>query len=364
MKKLRLVLPALTLALCLLLSACGGASEPAQPTPLPVPDEQHSLRLSQESTVKTVKYEGEADFQAFLSMASPAFVIPGLAQAFTPQGMGFDSGCVYISSYSGGQVPSVISAVDLASGELQAEYFLYNPDGTPFSSHVGGLAVTESCLYVSAALDSDGSYSIACIPKTELPAQGSHDVTVSRIIPQAVSPSFMSYNDGILWLGNFYHPDADYGLPAAFGSTVPSADGDYGCYVLGFRLSEGSFPEEESGSYPMPDYVLLAPNKIQGLVCTDGRVVLSQSYGRKNNSALLEYALLLDEPADTTVELDGNSLPAYLLDSHRQTAATTAMPMTEGLCTDDSGSILVLFESGASRYSDGKFRTDCVWAFS
>lgn len=361
MKKLRLVLP--VLILCLLFSACGGSSEPAQATPLPAPDELHSFRLSQESTVKTVKYEGEAAFQDFLSMASPAFVIPGLAQAFTPQGMGFDGGFVYISSYSGAQVPSVISVVDLDSGELQAEYFLYNPDGTPFSSHVGGLAVTESCLYVSAKLDADGSYSIACLPRTELPEQGSHDITVSQTISMAVSPSFMSYNDGILWLGNFYHPDADYDLPAAFGSTVSSADGDYGCYALGFRLSEGRFPEEGTGSYPMPDYVLLAPNKIQGLVCTDGRVVLSQSYGRKNNSAILEYALSLDEPADTAVKLDGNALPAYILDSRRQTAAITAMPMTEGLCTDGGGSVLILFESGASRYSDGKFRTDHVWAF-
>ena len=59
--------------------------------------------------------------------------------------------------------------------------------------------------------------------------------------------------------------------------------------------------------------------------------------------------------------MDGVDVTAYLLDSKNQTAAVTAMPMTEGLCLGPDGSILVLFESGSSRYKDGKYRTDYVW---
>ena len=40
------------------------------------------------------------------------------------------------------------------------------------------------------------------------------------------------------------------------------------------------------------------------------------------------------------------------------------MPMTEALCTDPDGNVLVLFESGAMAYSDGKYRTDHVWSLN
>ncbi|MCI8423047.1 MAG: hypothetical protein HFF50_05905 [Lawsonibacter sp.] len=61
------------------------------------------------------------------------------------------------------------------------------------------------------------------------------------------------------------------------------------------------------------------------------------------------------------MDVAGHSIPAYVLDSQRQVGNITAMPMTEGLCLSREGKILVLFESGSSRYSDGKYRTDHVW---
>lgn len=47
-------------------------------------------------------------------------------------------------------------AVSLGTGERTAEYFLFNDDSTPFTGHVGGVAVTESRFYLSAKLDSGG----------------------------------------------------------------------------------------------------------------------------------------------------------------------------------------------------------------
>ena len=120
---------------------------------------------------------------------------------------------------------------------------------------------------------------MAVFPLDQLHASGSHDVTVERTIPVPVSPSFLNYSRGILWMGNFCHPKADYNLSPELNFTTPSADGEYGCYIL---------------------------------------------------------------------------------DSARQSEAMTVMPMTEALCLSPAG-VLVLFESGSSRYSDGKYRTDHVW---
>lgn len=351
---------------CMLFAAGCGAKDNGTGAEKPTAAASDSgLRMTQEQTVKKPKYEDREEFADFLSAASPSFRIPGLNQAMTPQGITYSeaTGLAYISSYAGGETPSAISAVDLATGEFVAEYYLFQADGSPFTSHVGGIAVTENSVYLSAKLDSDGSYSVAVLPLAELPTAGSHNVTVEKNVAVPVSPSFINYSGGMLWIGNFYHPEADYGLPPELNHTTQSADGEYGCYVLGYALDpETGLPEPAPGeNYPVPDCILAAPDRIQGITYSENRVFLSQSYGRKNNSTVLVYSLALTEDCDTEIELCGERLPAYILDSRRQSAALTAMPMTEGLCAGPNGSVLILFESGASRYSDGKYRTDCVW---
>lgn len=327
-------------------------------------EEETGLRLTQSSSVRREKYVGEEPFEDFLSVSEKKFIIPGLNEAMVPQGISYDeqSGIVYISAYSTARLSSVIMAVDYASGEYIAEYFLYYEDGSAFNSHVGGLAVTETTMFVSAKLDNDGSYSIGAIALDDLPESGSHDVTVCEFYSMPVSPSFMSYCKGILWVGNFYHPIAGYELSPNLNVTTAASDGDYGCYILGFDMSENDMqPETDEDGAALPEYILAAPDRIQGM-CFDGeRVMLSQSYGRMNNSTLYTYSLRLSDTADTVVNLAGEEFDAYILDGERQISAVTAMPMTEGLCLSPEGNVLVLFESGAMSYDDGKFRTDYVW---
>lgn len=364
MKHGKTTLTALLLG-ALLLSGCGAAAPADTAAPAETAPADGSLRLSQTETVRKLTYEGEDDFADFLAAASPAYLIPGLNEAMTPQGIGYDAaaGRVYVSFYASGETPSVLAALDAESGEFVAEYYLYNADGTPFLSHVGGVAVTEDTLYVSAKLDSDGSYSIAAIPLEALAETGSHDLTVSDTIPMAVSPSFLSYSDGVLWVGNFYHPDKDYGLPPAIDYATDTADGAFGCYILGYDLAADpeALTVPDGGDYPTPDLILVAPDRIQGMISDGGTVLLSQSYGRKNNAALLRYALETDGTGDTQITLNGQAVPAYLLDSSRQTGSLTLMPMSEGLCLTPDGAVLILFESGSMTYSDGKYRTDHIW---
>jgi len=320
--------------------------------------------MSQAPGVRNESFRKREEFAEFLGMAESCFLIPGLNEAMTPQGLSYseETGLAYISSYAITDTPSAISAVDPATGDFLGEYFLFEQDGSPFTSHVGGLAVAEGNAYLSAKLDNDGSYSVAVIPMEELSAPGSHDLTVTELIPLPVSPSFLNYSEGVLWAGNFYHPKGEYGLSTGMDFTTPSADGDYGCYILGFRLEPGgrlTVPEGEG--YPVPDYVFAAPDRIQGVVMVGDTVYLSQSYGRTANSAILAYQIPGLEETELTVKVDGRDIPAHILDSACQTAAVTAMPMTEGLCVGPEGTILVLFESGSSRYRDGKYRTDRVW---
>ena len=355
------------LALLCLLLLCGCASVAAPSVPAAEPVENttgNGLSLSQSQSVSGEKYAGKEEFAAFLAQAEKEYLIPGLNQAAIPQGMSYceSTGLVYISAYYKAEaVPSVIMALDAGNGEFVAEYRLYNGDGSPFSSHVGGLAAVGEKLYVSARLDQDGSYSIAVIPLDSLPATGSHGITIEETVALPVSPSFLNCSQGILWVGNFYHPSANYGLSTGMNFTTETADGNYGCYILGYDLGRSDALSAGPEGFPIPDYVLVAPDRIQVMVfCDDGTVLLSQSYGRKNNSTLLRYDLNLDLP-DLTVPVGSKEVPAYILASGTLREAITAMPMTEALTLGSDGSILVLFESGAMAYQDGKYRTDHVW---
>ena len=101
----------------------------------------------------------------------------------------------------------------------------------------------------------------------------------------------------------------------------------------------------------------------QGMTMTeDGTVLLSQSYGRKNDSTVYLCTPDLAQP-DTTVSLNGTAVDAWILDSLVTQSELVAMPMTEALCVGPEGEVLVLFESGAMAYSDGTNRTDHIWRF-
>ena len=240
-----LSLSAALLAGALLLTACGGApassasSVPASSVASSEAAEQPeepAMKYTQTPTVPTETYKEEADLADFLSKAEPGLVIPGLAENLIPQGMDQcdETGILYISGYytTDGK-SSAILAVDTATGELTAEYILLNAGGTPFDGHVGGVAVSEDTLYVSGQKQ-NGLYTICAIPLKDLPAEGSHEVKLEQTIPVPVSPSFLSCSHGYLWVGNFYHPGADYPLSDGMKYTTASADGeDYGCYIMG-----------------------------------------------------------------------------------------------------------------------------------
>lgn len=380
---MRIFLPLLVaLVLVLAIPSCGAPADgqsPASPSPpnssasesgAPSGEEPSSrdpavFRLTQETSIRNEKFREEQQFADFLAAAESIFLIPGLNEAMTPQGISYSdqTGLAYISSYAIVDTPSAILAVDPETGDYAAEYFLYQEDGSPFVSHVGGIAVVGDRVYLSAKLDNDGSYSVAEIPLAELPVSGSHDITVKKTIPLPVSPSFLNYSEGLLWVGNFYYPRGDYDLSTGMAFTTPSADGDYGCYILGYPLDPGgeglTIPAGEE--YPVPAYVLAVTDRIQGCVIAGDTLWLSQSYGRTVNSTLLAYSLPDLNDTTLTINVTGREVPAHILDSTNQTAALTAMPMTEGLCLGPEGSVLVLFESGSTRYRDGRFRTDNVW---
>ncbi len=333
------------------------------------------------------------DFSDFLEIAEPFAVTPGFNEKLVSQGMDQQDGTgnIYISGYfkrdednpftEKGNPTAV--AVLSPDGEFVAEYTMYREDGSPFTSHMGGVAVSSDTLYVSADQGKDSSgkttYWIAAIPLEELTTEGHQDVTVKQLYQVPVQPSFMNYSNDTLWIGNFYlSTKKSYAPPEDLGTVKAETDGEtFGAYILGYSLGDaGSAAMEPSDGHPyaMPDADKFygITNRIQGMTQkADGTIVLSRSYGRTNNSELLGYD---PSKAQTrTVSLDGTDYDCVMLEAATcQIFAYTMMPMSEGITvkTDGDGSeILILYESGAAIYDGdgtydrepGKFRTDYVW---
>jgi hypothetical protein len=80
-----------------------------------------------------------------------------------------------------------------------------------------------------------------------------------------------------------------------------------------------------------------------------GNVLLSQSYGRNNASALLQYKHSNTDKPDSTVTVGSAKVPVWFLDSKNLTSTLVTPPMSEGIA-DYKDSLYLLFESGATKY--------------
>ena len=371
----------------------GAAPETAAPQP-PQPKE-NGMYMTQTERVgvcTNTDKKGYGDFSDFLALAGPFAITPGFNEKLVSQGMdrSEETGNIYISGYfkrtednpfTLGENPTTVAVLN-AEGEFIAEYVMYKADGSAFTSHMGGVAVSEDTLYVSADQGEDGdgdtTYWIAAIPLEELVTEGHQKVTIHTLYQVPVQPSFLNYSNGTLWVGNFYlSSKAAYAPPVDLGTTKGEGE-TFGAYVLGYDLSEkgaGRMETLDGELYAMPDAdkFYAVTNRIQGMtMLADGSIVLSRSYGRKNNSELLAY-----DPSQAPVQivsLNGREYDCVLLEESCQLFAYTMMPMSEGITVrsaEGGEELLILYESGAAIYDGdgtydretGIYRTDYVWRF-
>ena len=334
-------------------------SEPEESQP-----EVPALTMTQTSTVKE-NFLSVAAFKEFLDNSEKYAVIPGLKEGIVPQGMARNpkTGYVYISAYfTTSNTASVILVLD-EEGTFVAEYHMYKSDGTPFTGHMGGICATEEYLYFSGPSTADGYYSVGELAFADLPTAGSHAVTFTSTVALPISTSYLFYDNGAIWVGNFYL-EGSYDLGKFFNVKTATSDGkSYGGYAAMFLVDEETkrltVPEGEK--YAIPVLTLACPDKVQGFAYRDGKIALSISYGRNNNS-YLDFFAIDPDAATKTFTADGKTYPMIVLDSRNRVKTITAMGMTEGLTLAENGDVLILFESGAQKYSNAKNPTDYIWS--
>lgn len=298
----------------------------------------------------------------YMANAAPDVVLPGLTDGenLVPQGIAYwaEKNWLLVSYYvdkydSANAGAAVIAALDLNKNETVGVYKFTKADGSAFTAHMGGIAVGTYNLYYT-----DGHHGIGYIPLTELTAETK---TISISVGESVSiasinngaeTSYLSMSNGLLWTGNFYNKDY---------SKVP---GKYLSMMYGYEIS-GTDSASEFASLKAiaadPTYVVAAPDsvdQIQGVAYRNGQIILSRSYGRKNDSALTIYSCTLDK--NSTVDN-----PTVLSDKIKE---VKSLPMSEGITLAGTNMLYNLFESGAAYYREGKggkakgsYPTDQVW---
>ncbi len=320
------------------------------------------FKFTLQSVLAANEYKGYKDF---LAAAEKSYLIPALKETMIPQGMDIwrERGWLMISGYFPSaeiSASSVIVAVDMATGAYVGEYYLTNTDGTPHSSHAGGVAITERDMYIS-----NGS-ALFRIPLSEfLNAGQCGKVTIADYFYVPVRASFCNYSEGYLWVGDFQYGSS---YPTDEYRHMTNRDGKkYYAWTVGYEVdltTENGIKADAmvSGSYATPDIVFSMTEKIQGFAITQKTVALSQSYGRNNKSKIFLYENPMGGEAHQTVELNGKSVPLYFLDSKTPSKSVVTPPMTEGLAAMD-GKLYILFESGADKYANGGGTdpTENVW---
>lgn len=320
------------------------------------------FKFTAQSVIGNVSYDTYTDFNA---IAEKSFLVPALAEKMVPQGMDVweERGWLLISGYFADSADfdsSVLLAIDMNTGAYVGEYYLTNADGTPHTSHAGGVAVTEKNVYIS-----NGS-KLYCIPLTEIIDAGQcGKITISEEISVPVAASFCNYSGGYLWVGDFQY-GSSY-TTEEFRHMINREGNEYLAWIVGYKLTDAteSGIKAESmvnGSYATPDVVLSITNRIQGMTVSGNSIILSQSYGRANDSTLYVFENPIGATAHTETVLNGVTVPVYFLDGKLSCDKVTALPMSEGIAYSD-GKLYVLFESGADKYANdgGKNPTENVW---
>ncbi|MBI9098620.1 MAG: hypothetical protein JEY91_09070 [Spirochaetaceae bacterium] len=314
-----------------------------------------SFNLMQEVTT-SVGFPFTDDFSDYIRIVSDGPIIPGLFQGAVPQGMAYNSpeDRLLISHYMFDGRPSCISVISMEKCKHINTFWLLNPDGSPHRDHVGGLAVNSTHLFIA----SEKGVNIISLQNLKSLAKNK-EIQIEQYVPTEVKASFATYNDNILWVGEFTSTDGSYRAAESHHVSISPREINHG-WMAGYVLRDNSNIVQ---NLAYPDYLLSIPPEVQGAVFTGNKIILSRSYGRRNNSRLTVYEDPRTSEPDRTIVLNGRELPLWILKNSKILKEITVPPMSEAIALYRDSPIL-LYESGADNYRTtttyAKYRIDIL----
>lgn len=309
---------------------------------------------------------------------TPNYLVPGQKENMIPQGLTYlpEKDWILISSYDKSEEnPSVIFALDRATGNFAAQFNLYTPEGEPWKCHAGGIGVSEYNLYITS------DCGVAYFPLSDFDAQSG---TVKDIAYRATMnfsqlgetySAYVSISDGMLWTGNFYSDSPLSPTLAKMGfigaDWVWKPNDEYFNAILGYKLSGDSSEEEWAALESIKDDASKTVNIDNTMDCIQGisfrkmddntyRMYLSRTTDGSLGAAITAATVDLSE---SVVKINESDFSFY-----------DNLPGAEGIVFvgDD---LYILYESGALSNFDElvnkltwnqyiKDCTDVIWKVS
>jgi hypothetical protein len=327
----------------------GNVSEKSEPV-LVTPQHQIITQLERS------EHEKDPAYQDLWDISTDGPVIAGLSQGLVPQGLTYytkKDWLLTVSYVDDGIRPGTITVTDRRTGELVKSVVLYNTDGTPYTGHAGGVTVSRDHGWV-ASENHLFSFNLSDLEQ----AENNGEIQFTKQIPLPVEAAYTVYDEGILWVGEFYEANS---YPTDPSHHIENRDGEmHYAWMIGFDLERNNdmLSEAHWNGSPdhnaVPDYVLSTTGKVQGAIMQKAArngVTLSTSYGRANDSVLYRYEYPLKEDPHAYASVEGKQVPLWFLDGHtaKPRQSIEAIPMPEGI-VEIQKELYVVFESGANKY--------------
>ncbi len=323
-----------------------------------------SSLLTQEPVVKERKTNFFREYDNYLDNSQKQILIPGLKEGYIPQGLAYiEDKEIFVISYYHGYLPSVLTFIDGKTSQLIKSFAVLNADGSPYTGHAGGVAVSKNNLWISS-----GSQIHRMSLKKVYAAQDSQKVKIDEAYKVLTRASFMTFHEDCLWVGEFFRKN---NYPTHKTHHVKMEDGSTNyawieVYEIDPQTDEIlNIQIEGSQKKITPDIILSIPDIVQGISFSEtGEILLSLSYGRTNDSTIQVYENVIKQEAKTSVEINDSRVPLWILNQENRTCELKALPMSEGIFVQ-ADSVYVLYESAAKKYKDTtKYATDYIWSVS
>ncbi|CEG25944.1 lamin tail domain-containing protein [Bacillus sp. B-jedd] len=308
----------------------------------------HQLITQEERT----PHSRDPKYQGLWDISEDGPIIPGLVQDLVPQGIAYykKEDWVLTINYLDDGRPGTLTVTNATTGKLLKSVIMLNTDGTPYTGHAGGLTVSKDHGWI-ASENYLFQFSLSDLVK----AKNNDEIRFINQIPVPVNAAYNVYDEGILWVGEFYEAksyptDPSHHLVNRKGITQYA-------WMIGYNLQSsndmlsGMQWSGKQDEQAIPDYVLSTTDKVQGAIVQKKGITLSTSYGRANDSVLYRYEHPLKEAPHGSVTIGQKEVPLWYLDGAgaKPRESIEAIPMPEGIVVVGR-ELYVLFESGANKY--------------
>jgi hypothetical protein len=278
------------------------------------------------------------------------FVIPGLNDNFTPQGLAYSSTYDFFldSGYNSKNKQAEIYVISNKDKSIKKVGLTNN--GKIFTSHAGGIAISNNKVFLS-----NTSRIFVLSLEDIVNAKNNERVNILSSFYVPVNSSFVFANEERLYVGEYIEEKGGYTTDDTHKITFEGTT--YNGLIVSYSMDK--VLNANNGEALEPDYGYSIPDYVQGCAYTvEGRLILSTSHGL-SESHLLIYKNMSSKINKVIKHTKGNVEMEYNLDIYTLSDDLLEEDIIGPAMNEDleyaNGKLYVNNESASNKFIFGKF---------